>query len=128
MQLELYQTPAAPVLKKLYWLPVEYRLVFKTATHVYKFIHTGFHMYFAPYLSLYSSSFSARCSQSVCNFLVVPKFYPSTQKSVKQFGYSFAFDSPTVWNALPLGFVPPLAIATFRKKLKSSLSVVPDHS
>ena len=44
-----------PVLKKLHWLP-EQCTVFKTATLVYKFLHTGFHRYFALYLSSYSSS------------------------------------------------------------------------
>ena len=29
------------------------------------------------------------------------KFSPSDGKSVKQFGNSFAFDAPMVWNALP---------------------------
>ena len=31
------------------------RMVFKTATLVYKFLHTGFTVYFAPYLSSYSN-------------------------------------------------------------------------
>ena len=35
-------TSITPVLKKLHWLPVEHRSVFKTATLVYKFLHTGF--------------------------------------------------------------------------------------
>ena len=35
-------TSVTPVLKKLHWLPVEQRMVFKTATLVYKFLHTGF--------------------------------------------------------------------------------------
>ena len=30
------------MLKKLHWLPVEQRTVFKTATLVYKYLHTGF--------------------------------------------------------------------------------------
>ena len=33
--------------------------------------------------------------------LFVPDFHSSTQKFVELFGYSFAFDAPTVWNALP---------------------------
>ena len=78
-------TSITPVLKKLHWLPVEQCMVFKTATLVYKFLHTGFPRYYAPYLSSYSSSYSTRCSQSGGNFLVIPKFYPSVQKSVKQF-------------------------------------------
>ena len=79
-----------PVLKNLHWLPVEHRSVFKTATLVYKFIHTGFPKYFAPYISSFSSSYSTRHSQSGGNFLVIPKFQPSIHKSVKQFGHSFA--------------------------------------
>ena len=62
------------VLKKLYWLPVGQRTVFKTATLVYKYLHTSFPRYFAPYLSSYSSSYSTRHSQSGGNFLVIPKF------------------------------------------------------
>ena len=103
-------TSITPVLKKLHWLHVEQRTVFKTATLVYKYLHTGFPRYFAPYLSSYSSSYSTRRSQSGGNFLVIPKFCPSVHKSVKQFGDSFAFDAPTVWNALrfvPLPRWPP---------------------
>ena len=89
-------TSITPVLKKLHWLPFEHRSVFKTATLVYKFLHTGFPKYFVPYISSYSSSYSTRCSQSGRNFLVIPKFQPLVHKSVKQFGHSFAFDAPTV--------------------------------
>ena len=41
-------TSITPFLKKLHWLPAEHRSVFKTATLVYKFLHTGFPKYFAP--------------------------------------------------------------------------------
>ena len=88
VQLESYQIPRTPVLKKLHWLPVEHRSVFKTATLVYKFLHTGFPKYFAPYICSYSSSYSTRRSQSGGNFLVVSKFQPSINKSAKQSGYS----------------------------------------
>ena len=93
-------TSITHVLKKLHWLPVEQCIVFKTVTLVYKFLHTNFPLYFAPYLSSYSSSYSTRYSQSGSNFLVIPKFYRSVHKSVKQFGNSFAFDALTIWNAL----------------------------
>ena len=88
------------VLKNLHWLPVEHCSLFKTATLVYKFLYTGFPKYFTPYLSSNSSAYITRCSQNGRSFFVVPKFHPSTHKSVKQFGYSFAFDAPTIWNAL----------------------------
>ena len=41
------------ILRKLHWLPVQFHSEFKLATLVYKFIHTGFPKYFAPYLSTY---------------------------------------------------------------------------
>ena len=66
--------PKSPVFKKFHCHPVEQRTVFKTATLVYKFLHTGFPQYFAPYLCSHSSSYSTRCSQSGGNFLVIPKF------------------------------------------------------
>ena len=74
-------TSITPVLKKLHWLPVEHRRVFKTATLVYMFLHTGFPKYFAPYVSSYSSSYSTRRSQSGGNFLVKPTFNPQSINS-----------------------------------------------
>ena len=90
-------------------------------TLVYKFLHTGFPSYFAPYLSSYGSSHSTRHSQSGGNFLAIPKFCPSVHKSVKQFGNSFAFDAPTVWNALPDEICAFPSLASFGKQLKTYL-------
>ena len=114
-------TSITPVLKKLHWLPVEQRIVFKTVTLVYKYLHTGFPRYFSPHLSSYSSSYSTRRSESGGNFLVIPKFCPSVHKSVKQFGNSFAFDAPTVWNTLPDVIRASPSLASFRKQLKTYL-------
>ena len=115
-------TSITPVLKKLHWLPVEQRMVFKTATLVYKFLHTGFPRYFAPYLSPYTSSYSTRCSQSgAWQFPCHSKILPSVHKSVKQFVYSFDFDAPTVWNALPDEICASPSLASFRKQLKTYL-------
>ena len=54
---------------------------------------------FTPFLQLQKSSYNTRWSQNACNLLVVPKFQPLIHKSSKQFGYSFPFDAPTLWNA-----------------------------
>ena len=43
-----------PILQKLHWLPVRYRCIFKTATLVYKFLHSGSPSYFEPFLSFSS--------------------------------------------------------------------------
>ena len=44
-------TLASPILKRLHWLPVEFRCIFKTATLVYKFLHSGHPSYFGSFLS-----------------------------------------------------------------------------
>ena len=88
---------------------------------MYKFIHTGFPKYFAPHLSTYRTTYNTRRSQSVANFLNAPKFQPTIHKSTKQFGFSFAFDAPTLWNSLPEDIRASPTIASFRKKLKTYL-------
>ena len=55
----------------------------------------------------------------ISSFLVIPKFQPSVHKSVKQFGYSFAFDALTVWNVLPDEIRVSPSLASFRKHLKT---------
>ena len=85
------------------------------------YIHTGFPKYFAPHLSPYHTTYNNTHSQSVANFLNVPKFQPTIHKSTKQFGFSFAFDAPTVWNSLPEDIHSSPTIASFRKKLKPYL-------
>ena len=45
-------TRITPVLRKLHWLPLQ----FKLATLAYKFIYTGFPKYFAPHLSTYHTT------------------------------------------------------------------------
>ena len=114
-------TRITPVLRKLHWLPIQFRSEFKICTLVYKFIHTGFPKYFAPHLSTYRTTYNSRHSQSVANFLNVPKFQPTIHKSTKQFGFSFAFDAPTVWNSLPEDIGASPTIASFRKMLKTYL-------
>ena len=43
-------TRASPILKRLNWLPVEFRCIFKTATLVYKFLHSDHPSYFGSVL------------------------------------------------------------------------------
>ena len=53
-------TRITPVLRKIHWLPVQFRSEFKLSTLVYKFIHTDFPKYFAPYLSTYHNTYNTR--------------------------------------------------------------------
>ena len=107
-----------PILKQLHWLPVKYRCMFKTATLVYKCLHSGSPSYFQPFLSLSSCSYSTRCSHPDHQYLTVPPFRSSVFKSVKHFDHSFAFDAPKIWNELPHDVRSAASVASFRKKLK----------
>ena len=70
-----------PILKQLHWLPVKYRCMFKTATLVYKFLHSGSPSYFQPFFSLSSCSYSTRRSHPDHQYLTVPPFHSSVFKS-----------------------------------------------
>ena len=85
-----------PILKQLHWLPVRYRCMFKTATLVYKFLHSGSPSYFQPFLSASSCSYSTRHCHPDHQYLTVPPFPSSVFKSVKHFDHSFAFDAPKI--------------------------------
>ena len=75
-----------PILQKLHWLPVKYRCIFKTATLVYKFLHSGSPSYFEPFLSFSSCPYSTRHSHPDRQYLTVPPFHSSVFKSAKHFG------------------------------------------
>ena len=102
-----------PILKQLYWLPIKYRCMFKTATLVYKFLHSGSPSYFQPFLSLNSCSYSTRRSHPDRQYLTVPPFRLSVFKSVKHFDHSFAFDAPKIWNELPHDVHSAASVASF---------------
>ena len=110
-----------PILKKLHWLPVKYRCIFKTATLVYKFLHGGSSSYFELFLSLSNCPYSTRHIHPNRQYLTVPPFHSSVFKSVKHFGHSFAFDAPKIWNELPHDVRSATSVASFRKKLKTYL-------
>ena len=83
-----------PILKQLHWLPVKYGCMFKTATLVYKFLHSGSPSYFQPFLSLRSCSYSTRRSHP---------------------------DHPKISNELLHDVHSAASVASFRKKLKTYL-------
>ena len=110
-----------PILQKLDWLPVRYRCIFKTATLVYKFLHSGSPSYFEPFLSFGSCPYSTRHSHPDRQYLTVPPFHSSVFKSAKHFSHSLAFDAPKIWNDLPQDVRGATSVASFRKKLKTYL-------
>ena len=95
--------------------------IFKTALLVYKYLHTNCPKYFSPFLKVRQCAYNTRLSQSDGIVLNVPQYQPSIYKSTKQFGLSFAYDAPKIWNELPDDVRSATSIASFRKKLKAYL-------
>ena len=121
LQIMIKYAHVTSILQKLHWLPVKYRCIFKTATLVYKFLHSGSPSYFEPFLSFSSCPYSTRHSHPDRQYLTVPPFHSSVFKSTKHFGHSFAFDAPKIWNDLPQDVRSETSVASFRKKLKTYL-------
>ena len=72
---------ATPILKKLHWLPVEFRCIFKTAILVYKFLHSGHPSYFSPHLSIRCRIYGTRYNRPDKKFLEVPQYFPLVHES-----------------------------------------------
>ena len=87
-----------PLRKALHWLPIRHRCIFKTALLVYKYLHTNCPKYFSPFLKVRQCAYNTRLSQTDGIILHVPQYQPSIYKSTKQFGLSFAYDAPKIWN------------------------------
>ena len=108
----------SPVRKKLHWLPIEYH-VFKTALLVYKFLHSGTPDYFTPYIKPKKFTYMTCSSQSDGIILDLPLC--TSHKSPKQFGNSFCFDAPSIWNNVPEVVCAATSLSSFRCKLKAHL-------
>ena len=91
-----YLSHTTPLRKALHWLPIRHRCIFKTALLVYKYLHTNSPKYFSPFLKV--------------------------RQSTKQFGLSFAYDAPKIWNELPDDVRSATSIASFRKNLRHTYS------
>ena len=88
-------------------------------TLVYKFLHAGVPKYLGPYIHPQQSVYNTRRNQIQGSYLIVPKFNSSSNRSAKQFGHSFTFDTPTLWNSLPDDVRGSPTLWSFCKKLKA---------
>ena len=100
-------------------------LLLKTATLVYKYLHSGLPNYLGPYLSQSSCTYKTRRSQPDRHYLTILPHHSSLYKSAKQFGLSFAFDGPKQWNDLPHDVRGATSLASFRRRLKTFLKGFP---
>ena len=87
------RTSPQPLLRELHWLPVEKRILYKTALLTFKTLSSQQPAYLSSLLVPYVPLRSLRSSSG--NFLVVPRATTAFQSR------SFSVAAPKLWNALP---------------------------
>ena len=109
-------TRITQVLRKLHWPPVQFHSEFKLATWCTSlFILASRNIL----LHIYPRTTILTILDAVRVLPISLMFHSFTiHKFTKQFGFSFAFDAPTVWNSLPEDIHASPTIASFGTKLK----------
>ena len=103
-----------PVLNKLHWLPVHFRILFKVNLLVYKGLNGLAHGYISDFLSYQTCSRSLRSSSQ--KLLDVPK------SRTKTYGdRAFEVAAPRLWNSLPFHLRTISNINIFKNQMKTYL-------
>ena len=102
-----------PILKRLHWLPVKFRIHFKICTITFRTLKDNQPAYLAYLLVRPKCSEYLRSTNS--NRFVVPRIKTKTGSR------AFSISDPALWNALPVPIRNAEAILKFRKLLKSHL-------
>lgn len=108
-------------LKKLHWLPVRYRIIFKICTITYKTLNKGYPTYLHKYLKPYTCLLNTRRSNPSNKVLTEFQYRPRLHKLKRNFDASFAFCAPNTWNNLPINVRSAPTLASFRSRLKAHL-------
>ena len=103
-----------PVLKSLHWLPVEARIIYKTAALTFKALNGLAPVYLSELISKYLPSRDLRSSDQ--SLLTVRSF--NTQKYGRR---AFSVSAPILWNSLPEDVRSARNYELFKKKLKTFL-------
>ena len=104
-----------PVLRRLHWLPVRYRVMFKILLLVYKALHVKAPSYISGLLKAKPAGrYSLR---SDCqDLLAVPRTMFKTLGD-----RAFAKAGPSLWNELPVDIRRAASVETFKSQLKTFL-------
>ena len=104
---------SVPILKRLHWLPVKFRIHFKVCAITFRTLKENQPAYLADLLVRRKYSKYLRSTNS--NRFVVPRIKTKTGSR------AFSISGPALWNALPVPIRNAKTILTFRKLLKSHL-------
>ena len=102
-----------PTLKRLHWLPIRQRIIFKIASLTYKTLHNRKPSYLFQLLNPYVPTRNLRSLDK--NLLTIPDIRSANGRR------SFAFAAPTIWNSLPLQLRTCPTLALFLSGLKTNL-------
>ena len=103
-----------PVLLKLHWLPVRFRIMFKILLMVYKCLHDMAPPYLANVIKPRKTSRSLRSTTM--------EYLEEQRSRLVTYGdRSFSVAGPKLWNNLPLQIRKSSSIQSFKKELKSHL-------
>ena len=110
---------ATPLLKSLHWLPVKYRIDYKSCLLIFKTIKFHTPSYFTQWFIPYSCSVNTRRSLVSKHFLNEVAFDRKIHKSKTCFDGIFSVRGPKLWNSLPLDLRVSESVDSFKSKLKT---------
>ena len=105
-------THASPLLRQLHWLPVQKRIIFKTAMNMYKALSNAHPQYIVNTLDLSTPNRSGLRSRH--NLRIQRTFKHAGDKA-------FSVAGPRCWNSLPHNIRNSNSLHQFKCKLKSYL-------
>ncbi len=112
----LTRTPSimhiSPVLQRLHWLPVKYRIDFKILLLTFKALHNLAPPYLTDLLHIYTPPCTLRSSHSLS--LVSPRLNTLGART-------FSHAAPRLWNSLPLQIRNSNSLHIFKSHLKTYL-------
>ena len=112
---------AAPLLKKLHWLPIEQRITYKIATVTYNALTHSSPTYLRNIIIPHLPSRSLRSSQA--QLLVIPQ----TIHSLAVLEKSFSISAPRIWNSLSPAVRSSVLLSSFKRSLKTELFKIAFH-
>ena len=108
------QCHTTPILKKLHWLPVRYRIIFKILVLTYQAYHGVAPDYLCELISKHHSIKSLRSNGMM--LLNEPKIKGTTYGP-----RSFVYAAPHEWNKIPFYIKTSVNLAIFKSSLKTYL-------
>ena len=106
-------TRSVPLLRSLHWLPVKYRVHFKSCLLTYKALHEDQAVYLRSLIAISLPLRSVRLNRGIT--LSMPRIKTNTGAR------AFSSCAPSPWNNLPLSVRSANSVATFRRRLKTYL-------